>query len=383
MGLSIPTKWIHWLGQFASAGFINTIPDTATGGSASQQLGFPPLTSQAVGAGGVPPNIGDFNGINAYFSQWIQWLQSGAPQPYDATFQSNIGGYPLGSVVMSATTPLKFWISTVANNTTNPDTGGAGWVVPILGQTNTFSQPQTFTQSSLSGATVFNGSTSSSGANIELIGNGGTTPNKYIRVLNGVLQFVNSAYSVVTGTLDDAGNLSVPASIGAGTSITAATSISGANISASQAISAGTTITSGGEIVSNSNGIVAVNGNMLAGLRMRGTYGAYLSGDVNACTILNDFQISVSSVFGYMLFPNGFMIQWGQYDLTNGNNQLVNLYTSFPNACASVVAGLASAPITGNYQHVGGSPGDASQIYLAVQNPPNSPTTVTFIALGY
>lgn len=53
--------------------------------------------------------------------------------PYNATLQALIGGYPAGALVESAVTTGLFWISAVANNLTNPDTGGAGWLLAKLG----------------------------------------------------------------------------------------------------------------------------------------------------------------------------------------------------------------------------------------------------------
>lgn len=49
--------------------------------------------------------------------------------------------------------------------------------------------------------------TGGNGANLKFTGNGATTPNKYIRVINGVLNVINSAYSASILTLDDSGNL--------------------------------------------------------------------------------------------------------------------------------------------------------------------------------
>jgi hypothetical protein len=60
------------------------------------------------------------------------------------------------------------------------------------------------------------------GANVRLAGNGSTTPWKYIRVANGVLQFLNSAYSATLAALTDAGAfatagpISAPGYIGTG-----------------------------------------------------------------------------------------------------------------------------------------------------------------------
>lgn len=48
---------------------------------------------------------------------------------------------------------------------------------------------------------------------IQLTGNGTTTPNKFMRVNSGALQLLNSAYSSVIATLDDAGNFTAAANI--------------------------------------------------------------------------------------------------------------------------------------------------------------------------
>ncbi len=56
-----------------------------------------------------------------------------------------------------------------------------------------------------------------SGPNIHLEGNGGTTPDKYIRARNGAFNIVNSGYTANLLTLDDAGDLSVPGSMTATT----------------------------------------------------------------------------------------------------------------------------------------------------------------------
>jgi hypothetical protein len=58
------------------------------------------------------------------------------------------------------------------------------------------------------GTLTINGTADTSyGASIALLGNGATTPNKYLRVLNGVLSVVNSAYSQQIFSVDDSGNV--------------------------------------------------------------------------------------------------------------------------------------------------------------------------------
>jgi Pectate lyase superfamily protein len=51
--------------------------------------------------------------------------------------------------------------------------------------------------------------TGASGANVKLIGNGGTTPSKAIRASSGQLQFLNDAYSAVITSISDTGRLQV------------------------------------------------------------------------------------------------------------------------------------------------------------------------------
>lgn len=129
MNLSdIPYKFVFVWGQNASARFVtDPIPATTVSGiAASQSLGFPPATAVATGAGGTPPDIDDFNGAYNYLSRWAQWQQAGGPVGYDATFQTDIGGYPSGAR-LNAASGYGQWLSLVDNNVTDPDTGGAGW----------------------------------------------------------------------------------------------------------------------------------------------------------------------------------------------------------------------------------------------------------------
>ena len=129
---SVPTKiQIPW-GNSAGGSYIHVVPVPSqigiSPGAASYTDGFPPLTAQPIGAGGVPPSIQDFNGALNQISAWARWVAAGGPVAYDATFQTNVGGYAKGSLVASPTTLGLFWLSLVDNNATNPESGGAGWV---------------------------------------------------------------------------------------------------------------------------------------------------------------------------------------------------------------------------------------------------------------
>lgn len=69
---------------------------------------------------------------------------------------------------------------------------------------NTFTGAQVIQTSGLNNSLQVT-DTGSNGANIKLVGNGATTPNKTIRVNGGGLQIINSAYSAVIFSMDDNG----------------------------------------------------------------------------------------------------------------------------------------------------------------------------------
>ena len=113
----------------AIGGTIRTIPNTtADSTAASLALGFPIATFTPIPLGGTPPNGEDFNGILNWLSSINQWFQAGGVPIYNAAFSTAIGGYPKGAVLESFDYD-GFWISTVENNTSNPDTGGANWTL--------------------------------------------------------------------------------------------------------------------------------------------------------------------------------------------------------------------------------------------------------------
>jgi hypothetical protein len=118
----------------AGSSYIRAIPTahqapTSSDAPASLTDGFQPVNFQPLSAGGIPPNGADFNGLFNQITAVLRWKQAGGPALHDATFSAAIGGYPKGAQLASVTTPGIIWVSTVDNNTTDPDSGGAaGWV---------------------------------------------------------------------------------------------------------------------------------------------------------------------------------------------------------------------------------------------------------------
>lgn len=124
----IPAKFIEAFAQNAGTQYIRAIPQTSTDPNvASLDLGFPPNTATPVAAGGTPPDIKDFNGLFHQITLWSQWQAAAGPVGYDAGFQTNIGGYPMGAILSKAATLGHYWISTADDNMSDPDTGGEGW----------------------------------------------------------------------------------------------------------------------------------------------------------------------------------------------------------------------------------------------------------------
>ncbi|AAQ54997.1 phage tail fiber protein [Burkholderia phage Bcep22] len=76
-----------------------------------------------------------------------------------------------------------------------------------------FSQLTVNSQGNATNPFTVNGASNTNGAGIFLIGNGATTPNKTIRSHNGNLEVVNSSYSAVILSLNDAGDVAVSGSL--------------------------------------------------------------------------------------------------------------------------------------------------------------------------
>lgn len=127
----IPAKFSIPFANNAGTSYKRAIPEASqiptNPGYASLYDGFPPLCFQPVASGGVPPFGEDFNGLFNQITAWNQWQNAGGPVAYDAVFSAAVGGYPKGTILAAANAG-SFWLSTVDDNVTDPDSGGAGWI---------------------------------------------------------------------------------------------------------------------------------------------------------------------------------------------------------------------------------------------------------------
>jgi hypothetical protein len=132
----LPTKIPVPFGSSAASGTIRTVPVPSqiaiTPGAASFTTGFPLLNTLAEAAGGIPPFGQDMNGVLLAISSWIMWQGAGGQVVYDAAFSASIGGYPKGALLTAVSVANAQWLCLVDNNVTDPDTGGAGWLIVNL-----------------------------------------------------------------------------------------------------------------------------------------------------------------------------------------------------------------------------------------------------------
>lgn len=112
---------------------------------------------------------------------------------------------PSGGVLMIGNAPQGLWEVIGFNTATN----------------NVWSGTNTFNDSTGQGGPVVQ-ALSSGGAAIKLIGNGATTPSKYIRAINGIFDILNNAYTVELFRLDDAGNAAIAGNETVGGNLTVA-----------------------------------------------------------------------------------------------------------------------------------------------------------------
>ncbi|NIG77833.1 phage tail protein [Klebsiella sp. Ap-873] len=104
------------------------LPTTPAGdNTASYDLGFPPVTMILKAAGGLPPKGQDMNQVLFELSSLCRWMSTGAVNAFDSAFSSSIGGYPKGSILLSDD-GSNIFISNSEANTSNPNSGGSGWV---------------------------------------------------------------------------------------------------------------------------------------------------------------------------------------------------------------------------------------------------------------
>jgi hypothetical protein len=137
--------------------------------AASFTTGFPPNTMTPEVSGGLPFFGQDMNGILYMITAYCANFAAGALSSYNATLSSNLSGYPVGVILVNAN-GNGLWFNQVSGNTTDPDTGGAGWLpVGGVGATSVALAGSNVTLSALQSALPFLSFTGTLSANINVI----------------------------------------------------------------------------------------------------------------------------------------------------------------------------------------------------------------------
>ncbi|MFN9113261.1 MAG: hypothetical protein ACK5XN_24595, partial [Bacteroidota bacterium] len=176
-------------GNLSATGSIYALggaaPPVAASSVYSWVQGTSPVVAQVESAASANNRISDvirvsgntqFRVVNDAYSLATTWMQVN-------------GGYAAGVSSVAFTPPI-----TMAST---------------LGVTGTTTAAKINVTTSASTESIFITDVGVNGANIRLLGDGGTTPNKYIRSQGGNFQVINSAYSAAPLTLTDAGAMTI------------------------------------------------------------------------------------------------------------------------------------------------------------------------------
>lgn len=112
--------------------FPYPVASSAVSGGASLSTGYGPLNMTIIENGGVPPFGIDENGILYLISSVAAAAGAGQLALYSATLSAAMGGYRQGALLTKADRS-GFWFNLTDGNTSNPDTGGSGWIDYVPG----------------------------------------------------------------------------------------------------------------------------------------------------------------------------------------------------------------------------------------------------------
>lgn len=304
MSISVPAKIpVPW----ATSGLKNTIPaasDPVTG-LAGYDQGFTAINMTPRTAGGIPPFGQDFNGIFYAVTEALRYLETGALFPYDGTFATAVGGYPLGSRLQS-TDGYGVWVTTTANNTTDPEAFGAGWAPAGSGITSVAMSNANVTLTALQAVRPIIVITGTLTANINLVF---PTYQRQWLVVNSA----TGAFSVTCKTASGSG-------VAVATGTTALVYGDGTNISSFSSVS----------FASNAEAQALTATNKV----------------ISPATLAAAFQGANASLStnGYQKFPGGVILQWCSLSLAPSASGSVTFPIAFPTACARVTATISPDP---------------------------------------
>lgn len=106
---------------------INATNDQTNKGIVGYNNGWTAINKLPLENGGQPPYMEDLNGVLFDITGNIVDINKGLPQYYDDAYSTLTGGYPIGSR-LCLNDNSDYVVSTIANNTNNPNTNMTGWI---------------------------------------------------------------------------------------------------------------------------------------------------------------------------------------------------------------------------------------------------------------
>lgn len=371
---------------------------STTVNAASFTDGFPPNTMTPEASGGLPFFGQDMNGILYMVSAYCANFAAGALPSYNATLSGTVSGYPVG-VVLVNTNGNGLWINQVSGNTTNPDTGGAGWM-PAAGVGSV--------QVSITGGSV---TLTALQAALPYIAITGNMPGN----VNVVFPANTGQAWIVANVTVGAGTLTVKTASGTGvvvpqTGTAAPTSVycDSANIQTTGVSTAGlapinspaltgTPTAPTASPATTNNTQIATTAFVQAALTAALSLYAHLASPIfsgtptapTAAPGTNNLQIAttafvqalagnsaVVAVNGGMNFSNGIQVRWGIVNQSIAGVQTHNFSTPFSTACFVVIPVVASSTGVEFFSYQSSNVNGWNQYS-------NNTTLINYIAIGH
>lgn len=396
-GAATPPNLLAAIASAAGGSYItDPMPESPTGSNAASVLGgFPPVTMESELAGGLPPLGQDMNGLFFLLSSHTLYVECGQLYLYNSTLATAIGGYAVGTVLgMSDGTGM--WLNVTAGNTTNPDTGGAGWVpMASYGYANV---------TGLTGGAV---SLTTAQSRRGVIVLSGTLVSNLTLTLPATVQewlIINNTTGAFSTTATAGGANTVPIPQGGFAAPTPIYGIGDTNLylqvqsaslpSYSQSPTGSTLVqrTSAGYVLAtyfNSSASPSENPAIGSVAVMSTAFDGY----IRFATLANFLsQLGFTSSIaqnGYIKLPGGLVVQWGYYNgathTTGPQNYLVAYPIPFPNAALVGVVTYAGPTAGNSSAYCSWANNSASNFYAGFRDVSNEGlvSNAYWIAIGY
>ena len=371
---------------------------STTVNAASFTDGFPPNTMTPEASGGLPFFGQDMNGILYMVSAYCANFAAGALSSYNSTLSSTVSGYPVGVVLVNANGD-GVWINQVSGNTTDPDTGGAGWMPAAgVGASTVALAGSNVTLTALQAALPYIALTGTLSANVNVIFPANTGQDWIVANVTAGAFTVTCKTASGTGIVIPQTGTAAPTSIYCDSANIQTTGVSTAGLAPinSPALTGTPTAPTASPATTNNTQIATTAFTQAAITAALALYAKLaspiFSGTPTAPTPpLTDNTLklattafvqglagntAVVAVNGGLNFANGIQIRWGQVSQTVATNQTHAFSTPFDTACFVVIPVVASSTGVEFFSYISSTASGWTQYS-------NNTTLINYIAIGH